>query len=120
MQEYVEDVANKKENDTSLPVMTIWSAHDSTLIGLMCAYRLEQPDKWPEYGSYLMLELLQAVEEEPSAVDDYFVRFSLNGEILKSNWEDDDEEPAEMIRLSTLSEKIRSVGSEPSVISTTV
>jgi acid phosphatase len=62
------------------PPFTIWSAHDSTLISLLCAFRLEQPSVWPEYASYLMLELLEKDQE-------LFVQFSLNGEILQSQWE---------------------------------
>jgi acid phosphatase len=74
------------------PALTIWSAHDSSLIGLLCAYRLEQPSVWPEYGSYLMLELLE-VSDAATAKDDssrsakeYVVRFSLNGQVLRSEW----------------------------------
>jgi Histidine phosphatase superfamily (branch 2) len=82
------------------PPMTLWSAHDSTLIGLMCAFRLEQPAVWPEYASYLMMELIQVDE------GDVFVRFSLNGSTLKSQWDKD--EPTEMIALSALVAKLRS------------
>jgi Histidine phosphatase superfamily (branch 2) len=82
------------------PPMTLWSAHDSTLIGLMCAFRLEQPAVWPEYASYLMMELIQVNE------GDVFVRFSLNGSTLKSQWDKD--EPTEMIALSTLVKNLRS------------
>lgn len=89
------------EQHSSLPPLTIWSAHDSTLIGLMCAFRLEQPAVWPEYGSYLMLELIEVNEETT------YVRFSLNGETLKSQWDGND--PLEMIPLATLAERIRSL-----------
>jgi hypothetical protein len=81
-------------------VMSLWSAHDSTLIGLMCVFRLEQPAIWPEYGSYLMIELLDIPEE-----DAWYVRFSLNGQTLKSIW--DKEQPLEMIPLTLLWDNIR-------------
>jgi hypothetical protein len=72
---------------TSEPPVTIWSGHDFTLIGLMIAYRLEQPAAWPEYGSFLKLELLEVSDLE-SGETDYVVRFSLNGERLRSRWDD--------------------------------
>ena len=53
----------------------------------MIAYRLEQPVAWPEYGSFLKLELLEVSDLE-SGETDYVVRFSLNGERLRSRWED--------------------------------
>lgn len=90
------------QNHSREPPMTVWSAHDSTLICLMCAFRLEQPAVWPEYGSYLMLELIQVDEDE------LYVRFSLNGQVLISQWDDG---PVEMIPLTTLAENIASQGS---------
>ena len=36
---------NNEEEET---VLTIYSCHDSSLIGLISAFRLEQPSKWPE------------------------------------------------------------------------
>lgn len=98
-------------NHRTEPLMTIWSAHDSTLIGLICAYRLEQPNQWPEYASYLVLELLQAMDttsQDENEPERLYVRFSLNGQVLRSNWEG--EEPMEFIPLDMLSEKIRTVG----------
>jgi Histidine phosphatase superfamily (branch 2) len=83
------------------PVMSLWSAHDSTLISLMCLFRLEQPAIWPEYGSYLMIELIDIPVENA-----WYVRFSLNGTTLKSMW--DPEEPMEMIPLATLWEHVES------------
>jgi acid phosphatase len=76
------------------PILYIYSCHDSSLIGLMCAFRLEQPAEWPEYGSFLKVELFKTEEdvgggEEGEDVDTqvmYYVRFSLNGEVLKSSW----------------------------------
>jgi hypothetical protein len=78
------------------PPLTIWSAHDSTLICLMCAFRLEQPVHWPEYGSYLLIELLHAPEEA-----EQWVRFSLNGQVLRSMW-NPQEEPQELIAVDKL------------------
>ena len=87
------------------PPLIIWSGHDSTLIGLLCAYRLEQPAVWPEYASYLLLELIERVDDRQ-----LFVRFSLNGELLKSQWEGDDDTAREMIPLDMLQEKLHSEG----------
>merc|ERR1711862_624836 len=69
------------------PPVTIYSAHDSTLIGLICAFRLEQPSVWPEYGSYLKVELIEVQNEESSQME-YKVKFSLNGNTLRSVWDD--------------------------------
>jgi Histidine phosphatase superfamily (branch 2) len=82
------------------PPLTIWSAHDSTLICLMCAFRLEQPAKWPEYGSYLLIELLHVPDET-----ERWVRFSLNGQVLRSMW-NPQEEPQELIALDELWENL--------------
>jgi len=86
------------------PKVILYSCHDSSLIGLLCAFHLEQPTEWPEYGSVLKIELLEkrlaaapARVEEPesdpemqTATDssqvEYVVRFSLNGEHLRSMW----------------------------------
>jgi hypothetical protein len=89
------------------PPVTIWSAHDSTLIGLLCAYRLEMPAVWPEYGSYIKIELLEVSDVEGLGEKEYVVRFSLNGEILRSQW---DGELQEMIPLAALNEKLRTEG----------
>jgi hypothetical protein len=92
----------------SEPPVTIWSGHDSTLIGLLCAYRLEQPAVWPEYGSYIKIELLEVSDmKEGMGEKEYFVRFSLNGEMLRSQW---DGELQEMIPLAALEERIRTEG----------
>jgi len=88
------------------PMLCIYSAHDSTLIGLLCVLQLEQPASWPEYGSYLKAELIQ--EEIDGGAVQHWVRFSLNGQLLRSTWMRDDEsnEPAEMVPLSKLSDMI--------------
>jgi acid phosphatase len=51
------------------------SAHDSTLIGIMCAYGLASPESWPPYASVLRIELLQDRRA-------HFVRFVLNGQAV--------------------------------------
>jgi Histidine phosphatase superfamily (branch 2) len=95
-----------KEAGTKL---TIWSAHDSTLICLLCAFRLEQPAVWPEYGSYLMVELLQDTDHP----QDRYVRFSLNGQMLRSKWGSSssgntqgDDEPSELIPFHVLRQNL--------------
>jgi len=101
------DNMDRKQSDGTQEddhLLHIYSGHDSTLIGLLCAFRLEQPTKWPEYGSYLKIELIEATDvEAPESVQgDHFVRFSLNGEVLRCYWGDRGDEPVEMIRLDDL------------------
>ena len=116
------------DDDNSKVVMTLWSAHDSTLIGLLCAYRLERPAEWPEYASYLIMELIEVTTTSTSDGNNnnnskqekgFFVRFSLNGQHLKMQWEDD-EEGMDMIPLALLRERIDTVGSEPTTTTTDV
>jgi len=85
--------------------MTLFSAHDSTLIGLLCAFKLQQPVAWPEYGSFLMMELLE-VEEGTSK--DLYVRFSLNGDVLRLMWLEG--EPTDMMLLDQLIDKVQNEG----------
>mgnify|MGYP003867368317 CR=1 FL=1 len=92
-------------NHTQEPPMTLFSAHDSTLIGLLCAFKLQQPVAWPEYGSFLMMELLE-VEEGTSK--DLYVRFSLNGDVLRLMWLEG--EPTDMILLDQLIDKVQNEG----------
>lgn len=73
-------VDNMFQYDIDMPSLYIYSAHDSTLIGLLCAFELDNPSKWPEYASCLKIELLRDVQDQK-----FFVRFSLNDEILKCN-----------------------------------
>jgi hypothetical protein len=93
---------------TSEPPVTILIGHDLTLIGLMIAFRLQQPAAWPEYGSFLKLELLEVSDME-SGETDYVVRFSLNGERLRSRWGDSDQ-MLDMIPLHVLDKGIRDKG----------
>jgi len=96
------------------PIMHIYSCHDSSLIGLICALKLEQPAKWPEYGSFLKVELFECHHpihkgENGNDTENYYVRFSLNGDILKSSWGvgcDGYPQAAEMISLKHLTSSI--------------
>ena len=95
------------------PLLCIYSAHDSTLIGLLCVLQLEQPLEWPEYGSYLKVELIQEVNSAESSMSSdtnskqHWVRFSLNGTVLRCMWlRDENDEPLPMVPLSKLSEMI--------------
>lgn len=106
MHRLVQQQMEYMEHAEQEPPMIVWSGHDSTLIGLLCAYRLERPSTWPEYASYLCMELM---EEETT--NQCVVRFSLNGEILKSHWEGD--EPREMIPLELLKRNVYTFGAEP-------
>jgi hypothetical protein len=83
------------------PPMIIYSGHDSTLIGLFCAFRLEQPSVWPEYGSYLKLELLEVSSaDDANEEKDYVVRFYLNGNLLRSKWHGELREETPLHQLS--------------------
>jgi acid phosphatase len=104
-------------NKDAVPRLCIYSAHDSTLIGLLCVLQLERPTVWPEYGSALKVELLR--EDKKTAAnggDDikYWVRFSLNGEVLRCTWltenedYDDNESEASMVSFDRLVEMINS------------
>ena len=86
--------SDEKEEEKEAKIQ-IWSAHDSTLICLMCAFRLEQPAVWPEYASYLMLELLWNANDAQS-----YVRFSLNGQVLRTLW--DPHNPRELMATQEL------------------
>jgi len=111
MHEQCEKMVELFFNRQNEPPMTLYSAHDSTLIGLLCAFKLEQPIAWPEYGSFLMLELLEVTDTSGTDDDernrDLYIRFSLNGELLRSLM---DEEPLDMILLDRLAERLRNEG----------
>jgi hypothetical protein len=88
MHHFAHTILHTMRHAETEPPMIVYSAHDSTLIGLLCAFRLEQPSIWPEYGSYLKLELLE-VSSVVDGIDgdkDYVVRFYLNGNLLRSKW----------------------------------
>ena len=96
MQPFVSKIVRSLQDHENEPAMTLWSAHDSALIGLLCALRLVQPVDWPEYASCLKVELWSVEGEK-------MVRFRLNDEVLASEWD----EPLEMIPLDVLVEKIK-------------
>jgi len=90
-------VASHKEdmpsNQPPPPLLHIFSGHDATLISLMCAFQLERPKVWPDYGSYLKMDLLRNDDlVESGNSDGFFVRFSLNGEPLKSRFGGENDE----------------------------
>ena len=90
--------------------LVVWSAHDSTLIGLVCAYRLSQPSQWPEYSSALQLELLERVNGECTPQRNcLFLRFSLNGEVLESEFATDHDKT--MVPLQVLIDEFGKIGS---------
>lgn len=87
-------------------VVVAYSAHDSTLIGLLRALRLEQRGQRPGYTSCFKIELLQVTprDKENNSDDEpqYWVRCSLNNERLKCQREDEhiEDEPMDMIPLN--------------------
>lgn len=116
----METLRDGLDENSKDPVLYFYSCHDSSLIGLMCAFRLEQPAEWPEYGSYLKVELFKSQEEEKDDGEvrvDYYVRFSLNGQVLKSSWGMEREGPTrEMICLKHLSRSIAREHGHPCII----
>ena len=80
----------------STPRVQLWSAHDSTLFGLLGYFRLAAPAKWPAYGAQLRVDVLLSRSESETAAaalqptgiggarPPASLRFSLNGEVLKS------------------------------------
>lgn len=114
IQDRIAQLAATTDREEDVPLLCIYSAHDSTLIGLMCAFRLEQPAEWPEYGSYFKMELIEAKPLDGTADVKYLVRFSLNGEVLRCKWENDDgsdtNEPLQMIPVELLSHYVATKG----------
>ena len=110
MNPFVSRIIDSMHNHDTEPPVIIYSAHDSTLIGLMCGFRLEQPSVWPEYGSYLKMELLEVQTVGDEKEKHHVVRFSLNGSPLRSIW-DKDKPPLAEIPLSLLTHKAKNEGS---------
>ena len=108
----VQEQESTRSSSIEEPWLCIYSAHDSTLIGLLCVFQLEQPAAWPEYGSALKIELIREEEEgEKRNINEascqHWVRFSLNGQLLRSTWcTNDKNEPFSMVPLSDLIEMI--------------
>jgi acid phosphatase len=94
-----------KDHDKEPPII-IYSCHDSSLIGLLCAFHLEQPSVWPEYGSVLKMEVLQKIDRN-SNQEEEVVRFYLNGELLRSMWHG---QSRDEIPLKKLSHYVSTVG----------
>lgn len=66
------------KDHAKVPPLTLYSAHDSTLLGLICALNLESPSQWLGYGEYLKVELLECgrVNESGEFVDTaHYVQF---------------------------------------------
>ncbi|KAL7553641.1 hypothetical protein ACHAWF_016948 [Thalassiosira exigua] len=94
-------------DDDEEPWLCLYSAHDSTLIGLLCVLQLEQPARWPEYGSALRAELIQEESDGNEGSPRHWVQFSLNGELLRSTWRRDARgEPSAMVPLEELTDMI--------------
>ncbi|KAL3903395.1 MAG: hypothetical protein SGILL_010463, partial [Bacillariaceae sp.] len=85
MNHFSHTIMHAMRQHTDEPPVIIFSCHDSSLIGLLCAFHLEQPSVWPEYGSVLKIELLQKIDGS-STEGEEVVRFYLNGEQLRSMW----------------------------------
>ena len=64
------------------PKLVVWSGHDSTLFGLLAVFALDAPVAWPPYAAQLVLEVLEETSgrERPCG---WYVRFKLNGEVLR-------------------------------------
>jgi hypothetical protein len=109
MHKFASTIVHSMRYHQGEPPLTIYSAHDSTLIGLMCAFRLEQPSVWPEYGSYLKIELHEVTDADKIDDDEkeHVVRFFLNGQLLRSMW---DGKPREYTPLDLLFHKIKTEG----------
>ena len=110
MNKFADTMLHSMRRHDTEPTLTIFSAHDSTLIALLCAFRLEMPSAWPEYGSYLKLELLEVTNADDAEGKDrkeHVVRFYLNGSILRSQWHG---ELREEISLDMLSHYVSTEG----------
>ena len=117
MYEMVQDMVNglhrskncpRSGTDDDEPLLHVFSAHDSTLMGLICAFHLENPSQWPHYASYIKVELIEVEQMDPSEPQkEYFVRFSLNGETLRSAWSKDESgDLTDLISLDKLTEMV--------------
>jgi len=99
MRRFTETLASALRNRETEPPLTVYSCHDSSLIGLLCALRLEQPSHWPEYGAVLKMELLERTKRDGASDEGdvaHVLRFCLNGELLRSMWNDNPREEIPM------------------------
>ena len=90
MRRFTETLISAMKHRETEPPLIVYSCHDSSLIGMLCALRLEQPSVWPEYGAVLKVELLERVKARSGDDGDvsHVLRFFLNGELLRSMWND--------------------------------
>jgi acid phosphatase len=93
MRRFLETLVSTLRQREDEPPLIVYSCHDSSLIGLLCALNLEQPSVWPEYGAVLKIELLEkrtrATTTDNGGGDvSHVLRFSLNGQPLRSMWHD--------------------------------
>lgn len=114
VQRLLRSCTNNNHHDTPLH---LYSAHDSTLIALLCALRLRRPAQWPAYGSWLKIEVWTDDDDEVRR----YVRCSLNGETLlcdtgsattttgnsTTTTDDDNTGLLELIPLDTLKQLVR-------------
>lgn len=98
MQKFAHNICHTFKQQNEEPPLTIYSAHDSALIGLMAAFRLEQPKTWPEYGSYIKIALLEKTNSNNEV--ELVVRFYFNGDLIRSEWHGDLQEEITLQRLS--------------------
>ena len=118
MRRFTETLASTLRQREQEPPLILYSFHDSSIIGLLCALHLEQPSVWPEYGAVLKMELLKKKKEmfegvkTASGGDDggdvnYVLRFFLNGELLRSMWHDRPREEISIEEFVTLISTVR-------------
>lgn len=95
MRRFTEILASTLQRREEEPPLIVYSCHDSSLVGLLCALNLDQPSVWPEYGAVLKMELLEKKKDGDDTLN-YVLRFFLNGELLKSMWNDTPREEISM------------------------
>lgn len=115
MRSFTETLATTMQRREEEPPLIIYSCHDSSLIGLLCALHLEQPSVWPEYGAVLKVELLEKKKEKVDGDGgvDHVLRFYLNGELLRSVWNDI---PREEISLQDFVHLTSTVGKDAEIV----
>lgn len=120
MHRFTETIVSTMRRREQEPPLILYSGHDSSLIGLLCALHLEQPSVWPEYGAVLKIELLEKKKMQLEGVEmtsadgdgsdvNYALRFFLNGELLRSMWYD---KPREEIAMEEFISLVSTVGNE--------